>query len=347
MQIKTEIARIKDQDCKLYTLINDNGMEVSCLNYGGIITKILAPDRNNNFENVVLGFKDYEDYTSNPAFFGALIGRIAGRIQESSFEIDGKSYTVPENDGPNHLHGGTPGFHKAIWEAEPFEGSDEVGVILTHTSPDGENGYPGNLKMNVTYTLNNNNEFSITYEGTSDQKTALTVTNHSYFNLSGNLKSDILDHNVTLNANKFVELDSALIPTGNILPVEGTVFDFQSGRKIKDGVNSDYVQNLNASNGYDHYFLFDNQQENNVVVVDEHSGRTLKVKTDQPGMVMYTSNNLPEQLQLQEGPSKRYLGVCLETQASPASLHHQGFPSVLLDKDEKYYTKTTFAFGVK
>lgn len=348
MQIKQEEIKVSQQSWTLYTLINDQGMEVSCLNFGGIITKIITPDQNNKFENVVLGYESYEEYLKNPNFFGALIGRVAGRIQGSQFQLDGETFDVPANEGENHLHGGTPGFHKVVWDVKPFESKNEVGLKLFHTSADGENGYPGTVDVTVTYTLNNENQFSIAYEAISDKKTAFTATNHSYFNLSGDLKSDILNHEVTLDSSKFVELDEALIPTGNIPAVDGTVFDFREGRQIKDGSNSDYKQNLVAKNGYDHYFLFDHSKEESVVVKDQESGRKLTVTTDQPGMVMYTSNGLDDSLKLAEGPSKKYLGVCLETQASPASLHHEkGFPSIILEKDEKYVAKTTFAFGVE
>ncbi|WP_407270195.1 aldose epimerase family protein [Radiobacillus sp. PE A8.2] len=343
MQVKSEQVQT---DITLYTLVNDNGMEVSCLNLGGVITKIMAPDRNNNIENVVLGFRNLDDYKQNPTYFGALIGRVAGRIQGSQFELDNEVYSLEANNEENHLHGGSHGFHAAIWDVAPFENADEVGLKLSHFSPDGEGGYPGNLQVNVTYTLNNKNELAISYQANSDHKTALTLTNHSYFNLSGNLKNDIKNHKVTLNSSKFVELDAELIPTGKQLSVENTVFDFQLGRQIIDGVKSDYDQNLNAGKGYDHYFLFDHTRPEQAIVEDQQSGRKLIVTTDQPGMVMYTSNSLDDSLELLEGPSKQHLGICLETQASPASLHHEGFPSVILNKDETYTAKTTFTFDV-
>ncbi|MBP3950174.1 aldose epimerase family protein [Bacillus suaedae] len=346
MQVTSEQLTVAGQNWLEYTIKNDQGMEVSCLNFGGIITRILVPDQHQQFENVVLGYKNYEDYLSNPNYFGALIGRVAGRIKGSSFELDGKTYNLPANNGENHLHGGEPGFHKVIWDTTPFENSNEAGIVLTHTSPDGENGYPGTVEMKVTYSLNNENEFTITYEGSADQKTVLTATNHSYFNLSGNLKDDIKDHELTIDASHFVELDEALIPTGEIPAVDGTPFDFRNGRQIKDGINSNFEQNVVGGNGYDHYFLFDQNNEQDVIVKEKESGRQLIVKTDQPGMVLYTSTMLDDSLQLAEGPSKRYLGLCLETQASPASVHDDRFPSVILEKDEKYFAKTTFVFGL-
>ncbi|MFD2655058.1 aldose epimerase family protein [Gracilibacillus thailandensis] len=346
MEVKTDVVQVKDQQWKEFTLINDNQMAVSILNFGGIITKILAPDRDGKLENVVIGFENYEDYLDNPGFFGALIGRVAGRIEKAQFEVDGKTFTLPKNEGEHHLHGGEPGFHKSIWKVVPFENNDEVGLTLTLKSEDGENGYPGNLWMTVTYTLNNDNAFTITYEGVVDHKTVLTSTNHSYFNLSGNLKSDIQNHEITLDSSQFVELDEELIPTGNILEVDNTVYDFRNGRLMKDGVTSDYKQNLVANHGYDHYFIFDHSKQESAVVREKESGRQLTVITDQPGVVMYTSNNLPEGLGLRERESVQYLGLCLETQGSPASVHHEGFPSIWLDKDEKYFAKTTFIFDI-
>ncbi|QDP41794.1 aldose epimerase family protein [Radiobacillus deserti] len=331
-----------------YTLKNDRGMEVSCLNLGGIITKILVPDRYGTFENVVLGFKDKSAYLENPPFLGALVGRVAGRIQSAQFELDGKNYTLEANDGPNHLHGGASGFHRVVWQVEPKQTENDVQLVFTYFSPDGEGGYPGNLHVNVTYSLNNANEFTILYEATSDKKTALTLTNHSYFNLSGNLKTDILAHDLQINSDVFVELDEALIPTGNLLDVTNTSYDFRSNRTIKEGMEASHPQNKIAGNGYDHYFILNNQADVAAIVREPISGRTLTVQTEQPGFVMYTSNMLPEDLELVEGASRKYLGLCLETQASPASLHHSdGFPSVILDKDEQYSKKTTFIFGVE
>ncbi|SFM19321.1 aldose 1-epimerase [Gracilibacillus orientalis] len=346
MEVKTDVVKVKDQQWKEFTLLNDNGMAISILDFGGIITKILAPDRDGKLENVVVGFKNYESYLENPGFFGALVGRVAGRIENAQFEVDDKTYTLPKNEGTHHLHGGSPGFHNSIWKVVPFENNEEAGLTLTLQSEDGENGYPGKLNMTVTYTLNNDNAFTITYEGMSDQKTVLTSTNHSYFNLSGNLQSDITDHEITLDSSKFVELDEELIPTGNILDVNDTVYDFRNGRLMKDGITSDFKQNLVANHGYDHYFIFDHSKQESAVVREKESGRRLTVITDQPGVVMYTSNNLPEGLTLRERESVRYLGLCLETQGSPASIHHEGFPSIWLDKDEKYFAKTTFIFDI-
>lgn len=310
-----------------YTLTNNKGMSASFLDYGGIITKIRVPDRNGKTENVVLCYKNYADYEANPNFFGALIGPVAGRIQDASFELDGQLYSLEKNEGIHHLHGGTSGFHQIIWDIEPFESEDHIGVKLTHTSADGVGGYPGNVDVVITYTLNNDNELTMDYWASTDQTTPLTLTNHSYFNLSGDLKNTVHEHRVTANSDHFVELDQELIPTGKKLDVTASNFDFRKGRKLGDGFADNSVQHKVANNGYDHYFLFNDK--GNVAITEADSGRTLSIKTDQPGMVMYTSNNLDEGLELNEGRSRKYLGVCFETQASPASLHHEGFPSVI------------------
>ncbi|AXI10517.1 galactose-1-epimerase [Oceanobacillus sp. 143] len=330
-----------------FTLENKNGMKVSVLDYGGIITQILVPDQDGLLENVVLGYQDYEDYTENPNFFGALIGRVAGRIQGAAFELDGKTYKLESNEGKNQLHGGSGGFHQIIWDVEPFETDGAVSLKLGHQSADGDGGYPGNVTIEVTYTLTDSNQLIIDYVAKSDKTTPITLTNHSYFNLSGNLKNAVHQHEVRMNSNYFVELDSELIPTGRLLDTEGTVFDFREGRLLQDGFMDDSLQNRLAGNGYDHYFVFDSEQENSIVVRDKDSGRRMDIVTTQPGVVMYTSNSLVEGEKLRNGMSRKYLGVCFETQGSPASLHHEGFPNVVLDAGQSYKKQTSFTFSVE
>ncbi|WP_067842209.1 aldose epimerase family protein [Amphibacillus sediminis] len=344
MQTSSNPIKGVGTDWTEYSLINDHGMTVKFLNYGGIITTITAPDRDNHFENVVIGFDNYQDYLNNENYFGALIGRVAGRIQQGHFMLNGQSCQLPKNEGENHLHGGPAGLDKVVWQVELFDTATSAGAILSHTSNDGEGGYPGTVKLKVCYRLTNDNQFMIDYEAVSDQDTVLTLTNHSYFNLSGDLKDNILNHEVKMDSSQFVELDHDLIPTGKILSVTNTVFDFRNGRKIVDGVDSTDQQNIYAKNGYDHFFIFDHQNEEQVVVTEPISGRMLTVKTDQPGMVMYTSNGLDHTLALKERQSEKYLGVCLETQSSPASLEHTGFPSIYLPADELYRQSTTFSF---
>ncbi|WP_370569624.1 aldose epimerase family protein [Sporosarcina sp. BP05] len=332
---------------KLYILTNDNGMKVSFLNFGGIITDISVPNRHNQLENVVLGYKNYLDYEKNSNFFGAIIGRVAGRIQDSSFTIEDQTYTLVANEGDHHLHGGDGGFHQVVWQTTPFHTDDKVGVKLTHMSLDGEGGYPGTIEVSVTYTLTNNNELILDYSGTSDKTTALTMTNHSYFNLNGNLAATIHNHHVTIESNEFVELDTDLIPTGKKIHVVNTPFDFRTERKLVDGINSLSAQNRVANHGYDHYFILKQTNQPNICVKEETSGRVMTIKTTQPGVVMYTSNTLEDDLELAEGKSKPYLGVCFETQASPASLHHEGLPPVILRANGLYEKQTVFSFSIE
>ncbi|SES93665.1 aldose 1-epimerase [Oceanobacillus limi] len=343
MYIRTE--KTPNGKWKLFTLTNDQHMQVSILNYGGTITRLVVPDKHGKLENIVLGYKNILDYESNPYFFGTIIGRVAGRIPNSTFTIDKSNYSLEANEGVHHLHGASTGFHRVTWNAEPFQTTNSVGVKLTHRSPDGEGGYPGNVEVTVTYTLTNDNQFKINYDAVSDQQTALTLTNHSYFNLSGDFKDTIHDHLVEIDSDHVVELDEQLIPTGEKVHVENTPFDFRTERKLASGIDSDHQQNRVVGNGYDHYFLFNNTTKNDVIVREKTSGRLMCITTNQPGMVMYTANTLPESVELTEGLSRNYLGVCFETQGPPASLHHDGFPSIILEANQPYQKHTVFSFG--
>lgn len=343
MNIKTESI---NNQCTLYTLSNANGVSVSILDYGGIITRMLTPDRDGKLENIVLGYQNMKDYVANPNYFGAIIGRVAGRIQNARFTLDGKTFDLDKNEGANHLHGGTAGFHQVVWDAKPLQTTTEVGLKLKHQSPDGEGGYPGNVNVTVTYTLNNANQLIIDYEAQSDQTTPLTLTNHSYFNLSGGLRHTVHNHHVTMDSSRFIELDESLIPSGRTLNVADTVFDFRNGRKLADGMEAGNEQNAIVGGGYDHYFVFDQEKRENIIVQEHSSGRVMTIETDQPGVVMYTANGLDAGLALAERPSTKHLGVCFETQAPPASLHHDGFPSIILQAGETYQQQTIFTFSV-
>ncbi|MBT2732455.1 aldose epimerase family protein [Carnobacterium sp. ISL-102] len=344
MDIKVQTVNNK---WKLFSLLNDKGMEVQFLNYGGIITKILVPDKNSNIANIVLGYSDYKDYESDQNFFGAIIGPVAGRIEGAKFSLNEEKFNLEKNDGNHHLHGGTDSFHHIVWKTESFKKDHSVGVTLSYLRKDGENVYPGNLDVSVTYTLTNNNQFIIDYWATTDKKTPVTLTNHSYFNLSGNLDSTIHNHRLIIDSCKFLELDKELIPTGEIKDAINTNFDFRKGKKISDGITSQTGQNRIVGNGYDHYVIFDHDKKENVVVREEISGRILKIKTNQPGMVLYTGQNLVEGLELSGGTSKKYSGVCFETQSSAASLHHRELPSIILEAGETYEKQTLFSFDVE
>ncbi len=343
--VREKFAELDGRTVSIFTLVNRQGMEVSCLDYGCIITKILVPDRDGRMENVVLGFDTLEEYQQHSPYFGAVCGRHAGRIAGGEFELNGKTYKLGKNNGGNNLHGGVEGFDKKLWDAEVTEGRDSASVIFRYVSKDGEEGYPGNLEMKVTYTLNDRNELEISYEGTSDEDTIVNVTNHSYFNLSGDLKRDILDHELTLKSDRFAELNEALIPTGELLPVDGTVFDFTKGRKLKDGNTSDNPQNIRVGSGYDHPFLLAENENEEITLYDAESGRRLVVETDQPAVVLYTGNTLEGPFSIRGVTAANHLGVCLETQGLPDAVHHPEFPSCILKAGESFRSVTAFKFS--
>jgi aldose 1-epimerase len=342
--LEEKFAELNGQTVTAYTMVNDHGMEVTSIDYGCIITKILVPDQKGTIENVVLGFDTLEEYQQYSPYFGAVVGRHAGRIANAEFTLDGTTYHLEKNNNGNHLHGGLKGFDKVIWNTTVKEEKDSLSLVFMYLSKDGEEGYPGNLKMKVTYTLNNDNELEISYEGVSDQTTVVNVTNHSYFNLSGNLKRDIQGHTLSLKSDRFLELNEDLIPTGELLSVENTSFDFRTGHKINDGVESTHPQNVLAGNGYDHPFLLAENQNKEIHLYDEKSGRGLGIETNQPAVVLYTSNQLADSFSIRGVASRRYLGLCLETQGLPDSLNHPHFPSAILEKDEVYKSVTKYKF---
>lgn len=328
-----------------YTLSNDHGMSISFLDYGGIITEMITLNQSNEPENIVLRYQNYKDYEDNPHFLGAIIGRVGGRIENANFTLGEKTYNLEPNEPPHHLHGGLTGFHNTIWKTSSFQHDHSVGVTLTYTSPDGEGGYPGTVDVIVTYTLTNDNEFAIDYEAVSDMDTILTLTNHTYFNLNGQLKENVGNHTVEMNSDRILELDNELIPTGKQLDVSGTPFNFKNGRQLKDGFLTTNTQNKIAGGGYDHYFLLNQTNQPNITVHEPKSGRTMEISTDQPGVVMYTGNNLTADLEFKERSGEKHLGVCFETQAHPASLQHDGLETITLKANERYNKRTTFSFN--
>ncbi len=344
--IQEKWAEIDQQPVISFTMINDHGMEVTCINYGCIITKIVTPDKDGNYENVVLGFDQFDPYVTNSPYFGAVIGRVAGRIQNACFELDGKTYTLCKNENNNHLHGGVKGFHRVLWNAVAVEKEEEVGVQFSYTSPDGEEGYPGTVQVQVTYMLNNQNELVISYNAHSDKSTLLNLTNHTYFNLSGNIKRDILNHELKIKSDQFLELNEELIPTGVFLDVANTPFDLREGKKLKDGITANHSQIELVGQGYDHPFLLNVHHDKEIVLQDPESGRTLTVETDEVGVVVYTGNQLQEGMDIYGVPSRKYLGICLETQGLPDAIHHPHFPSWVLQSGEKYSSVTKYRFGV-
>lgn len=330
---------------ELFSVTNKNGMKMEVLNFGGIITSLEVPDKDGKLENIVLGYRDLGNYEDNPNYFGAIIGRVAGRIQNSRFEWNGKTYQLDANEGKHHLHGGPSGFHQVLWKVEPFEKNQASGLQLSYTSADGEGGYPGNLQVTVTYTLTDDDRLMILYEATSDETTPVTLTNHTYFNLSGNLKRNIAKQQVRLDSDKFTELDSELIATGRWLETAGTPFDLQSFKPLEDVFSAPHEQIRIAGEGIDHYFLFSEGEKPKAGLYDPESGRLMTIDSNQPGLVLYTGNGLDDKLELKERKSEKYLGICFETQAFPAALQHTGFPSIKLKPGETYRKETSFSFS--
>lgn len=249
------------------------------------------------------------------------------------------------NQSDSRLHGGPEGFHQAPGQVSPFQIAQAIGLALTHNSLDGQGGYPGNVEVTVTYTLTNDNQLLLDYKASSDQTTVPTLTNHSYFNLSRDLKDTVHDHQLTIDDSRFAEPDPELIPTGKLLSIEETPFDFRSWRRLSDGFTDDFAQNQRAGDGYDHYFVFDDPASGKSSLQHSTSGPSMTVETDQPGMVLYTATGLSEGLNLAGSPSRKHLGACFETQVSPASLHHPGFPDIRIQAGEPYSKRTVFTFS--
>lgn len=335
------------QPISIYKIRNKNGFQVSCIDYGCIITEILAQDLNGEIQNVVLGFDTLEEYERDVHFLGAVAGRFAGRIKDGDIEIEGQRYQLGCNSNGHHLHGGAEGFHSVIWHSAPFEEPGGAGVEFTYTSLDGEEGYPGTLEMKVRYFVwSDSDELIISYEGTADQTTLLNPTNHTYFNLSGDLQRDVLDHEIHLPADTYLELDDALLPTGNMLLVEGTVFDLRDGAKIRTAAEADHPQSKLAGGGFDHPFVLDQNRDPLIQLCDPASGRILSVATTEPAVVFYTGNGLGGPYKIRGTAAKDHLGLCLETQNLPDSPHHPNFEPALLKAGERYQSETRFIFGV-
>ena len=333
----------------MYKLTNAHGVVVEAMNYGGIIMSIRVPDKSGKFADIVLGHETMEGYIPNPTYFGAIVGRYANRIANGTFQLDGKTYNLPKNDGPNTLHGGmTRTFDKVVWDAEPLKGA--MGVAFSYLSKDGEEGFPGNLKTTVTYTLNNDNELIIEYEATTDKPTPINVSQHSYFNLKGEGNGDILDHEIMINADKFTPVDKNLIPTGELRAVKGTPFDFTTPTKIGARIEDNYEQ-LVLGHGYDHNFVINRSEPGMVLaarVTEPTTGRVLEVSTTQPGVQFYTGNFLDGTITGKHGHVyKRRYGFCLETQHFPDSPNHPDFPNTILRPGETFHEKTIFKFSAK
>lgn len=334
----------------LYTLTNSSGMKVKVTTYGGIVTAIEVPDKNGRMDDVVLGFDNLDEYLKGHPSFGTVPGRYANRIAKARFTLNGQEYKLFANNGENSLHGGRKGFDKYVWKAREVTAKNGVALELTHTSPDGDEGYPGTLTATVVYTLTNNNELRIDYSATSDKDTIVNMTNHSYFNLKGAGNGDILDHELMLSADRFTPVNAGLIPTGELRGVAGTPLDFTKPKKIGAEIGSDYDQ-MKIGRGYDHNFVVNGKAGVLRLAArasETTSGRVLEVWTTEPGVQLYTANFLDGSKVGKGGKAyKQRYGFCLETQHFPDSPNQPSFPSTVLKKGGKYQTTTVFKFSAQ
>ena len=330
----------------LYTLTNANGIEVRAITYGAIILSLRTPDKNRQFDDIVLGYETLEGYETVNPYFGAIVGRYGNRIGKGTFELDGETYTLAKNNGPNHLHGGVKGFDKVVWQAE----ATDNGVVFTYVSADGEEGYPGTLTSRVTYTLTDQDELIVDYQATTDKATPINLTQHSYFNLAGDGAGDILGHELMLNASRFTPVDSTMIPTGELRDVTGTPFDFRQQTAIGARIGQD-EQQLNWGGGYDHNYVLDGGADALALaarVYEPTTGRILEIHTTEPGVQFYTGNFLDGSITGKGGHVYEYrYGFCLETQHYPDSPNKPDFPSTILRPGETYESQTVFRFSVQ
>ena len=332
-------------DVDQFILSNNSGMEIRIITYGGIITSWTAPDKNGNYKDIVLGYNTLAEYEAETPYFGALIGRYGNRIAGGKFKLDGQEYKLAVNNGVNHLHGGLKGFDKVVWDAKTIVSDATVSLELSYLSKDMEEGYPGNLEIKVTYTLNNKDELSVNYEATTDKPTIVNLTQHSYFNLTADFNKDILGHELVINADSFLPVDNTLIPTGEFRDVTGTPFDFKTSKAIGTHIDNENIQLKNGL-GYDHCWVLNDQDTGVRFVASAYepvSGRLLEVFSDEPGIQFYSGNFLDGTLPSKNnGVYQHRTGFCLETQHYPDSPNQKNFPSVRLNLGEKYNSKTVF-----
>jgi aldose 1-epimerase len=343
MSITKEVfGTVDNKEVYLYTLKNGSGFTIKITNYGGIVTSVLAPDKNGKFDNVVLGYDSLAGYLKDTPYFGAIVGRYANRIAGGKFILNGREYTLAVNNGPNHLHGGIKGFDKVIWDAEEIKRENETGLKLHYLSKDGEEGYPGNLDVTVIYMISTDNELKIEYSAKTDNPTPINLSHHSYFNLAGTTGRDILDQYLFIDADRYTVVDETLIPTGELRDVTGPM-DFRKPMTVGSRIND-------VPGGYDHNYVLNNKETIAKVaeLFDSISGRTMEVYTDEPGMQFYSGNFLDGSIIGNNGIIyRKHFGLCLETQHFPDSPNHLEFPNTILRPGEEYKQNTVYKFGVK
>jgi aldose 1-epimerase len=344
---KETFGRIPDgREVTLYTLTNANKLRAGIMDYGAILVSLEVPGRDGKFADITLGFDDLDPYVKRNPLFGAVVGRYANRIANARFTLDGIEYKLTANAGKNHIHGGrNKRFDKVMWEGRQFQSDKDVGVRFTYLSRDGDEGFPGNLNCTVTYTLTNNNELKISYKATTDKPTIVNLTNHSYFNLAGEGKGNVLEHQMMINADYFTPADKALIPTGEILSVKDTPLDFTEPRTI-----GSRIAELTQTRGYDHNYVLKSSNGSPTLaarVYEPTTGRVMEVYTTEPGMQFYTANGMKGVKGKGGKIYNRHFGFCLETEHFPDSPNKPHFPSVVLRPGETYSTKTVFKLSTQ
>jgi aldose 1-epimerase len=346
-----EFGKMPDgQKVLVYTLKNNNGLKAKISEYGATLVSLEAPDKEGKIADVILGYSNLDGYLKGDSYYGKTVGRFANRIAKGKFTLDGKEYTLAINNAPNHLHGGPKGYHSVVWKSEVIDNKGYPALKLTYHSPDGEEGYPGNMDIEVVYTWNDDNNLVIDYKAKTDQNTIVNLTHHSLFNLKGECNGDILDHVLTLNASAFTPVDSTLIPTGEIRPVDGTPLDFRTPHAIGERINSDYEQIIKGK-GYDHNWVIDRKDTSLVLaatVLEPKSGRVMKVYTTEPGIQFYTGNFIDGKFVGKTNKPHLYRsGLALEAQHYPDSPNQPKFPSVVLKKGEVYTQTTEYRFSIE
>jgi len=343
---KGPLGQVEGKKIYMYSLTNANGIKAKIMNYGAILFSLEVPDCKGHIGDVTLGFATLDDYVKNHKYFGATIGRYANRIAKGKFKLNGRVYTLAKNNGQNHLHGGIKGFNKVVWNSEMVRTNNSVGVKLTYLSKDGEEGYPGNLTTTVTYTLNNKDELRINYEAETDKPTPVNLTHHSFWNLSGDVKRDILGHELMINADHYLPVDAGLIPTGEIKSVKGTPMDFTAPRAIGSRIKQ-------VKGGYDHNYVLNRKvHEKGLIlaarVCEPVSGRVMEIYTTEPGIQFYSGNFLDGTITGKNGKIyNKYDAFCLEPQHFPDSPNHPEFPSTILNPGQKYTQTSVYKFYTK
>lgn len=344
LEIKKSFFQGHEGKIEIYSLKNDNKMEVEILSIGGVIRKIITCDRHGNYNNIVLGLENLSDYFQNPSYFGAIPGRTSGRIGGAKAAINGRTYYFCKNNGENNLHGGKEGLFHKFWKGEIVQSENSVGVLLSYNEEDGVEGFPGNLHLEVLYELDNENNLSITYKGSADKTTLLNLTNHSYFNLSGVYKEDILTHKLKINSDEFCEIDKDSIVTGKLISVKGTPFDFRNEKSIGKNIDDKNNLQIKYGNGYDHPYILLKNNEPAVVLEHDKAGRGLKIYTDTKALVFYTMNYTNNEELCNGEKAKERIACCFETQAPPIGYNDEFLDNSLLNKGEVYESKTIYKF---